>query len=361
MNMIPTKFFANRKALSNEGKSPILRRGQRSVASRNIRNLASPKLPSVHTSPVTPLASETGKKGAVGHGSDFLDFAKSSLLLKKWEIANGGLRYSDVNVRSIFQSKPREIAKVASAAKDLLIATAGVRDQSLARSRERAFADRMVQAVEQGIHENIRTAMAELSRFPRISEFSPRELLWIKFLAGDTVQGFRYENCQAFRMDSDSNLETKHDYVQVLFPSWAPSHFANPDLYIRDKVDLWKALVRECPTLALNINLNIQLNAIRMLHFWGFKFAFEEDLLNVPSTGRVFVVLKDNPNSPLHEDGDHNALRATRLIGALKMFGCFNGLLKIFAEGLLPKHYSKHSSYQYWLRAWENSNIPNFY
>jgi hypothetical protein len=108
-----------------------------------------------------------------------------------------------------------------------------------------------------------------------------------------------------------------------------------------------------------NINLNIQLNAIRMLHFWGFKFAFVRDTpdpkWNRWKIDRVFVNLEDNPGSPLHSGTDHNTLRATRFIETLEMFGCFNGLLKIFAEGLLPEYYSQHPSWQYWHKAWENT------
>jgi hypothetical protein len=149
-----------------------------------------------------------------------------------------------------------------------------------------------------------------------------------------------------------------------LFPSWGPSSVTNKDLHIRDKVETWKALLRECPTLKRNIRLNLQLNTIRMLHFWKFKFAFIQDNPSKLGAGifiRVFITLKDNLESPLHGSTDHNTLRATRVIEALKMFGCFSGLLKIFAEGLLFTHYRGHPSFQHWENAWRNRNIPDFY
>jgi hypothetical protein len=268
------------------------------------------------------------------------------------------------DIAEIVNLSPQEIARLAYNNQDFLMATAVLADQSPAGSAERNFADRIFRAVEQGIQTNLSAAMVELDKFSRKGEFQGRYLEWVRFLAGETVAGLRYPNCQAFRVDSDIHLENYHDYVQVVFPSWEPSGYHNKDLYIRDKVETWKALIKECPSLARNIQLNIQLNAIRMLHFWGYRFYFTQDAPNVPGVVRVFVNLEDNPNSPLHKLGDHNELRVTRFLEALVMFGCFGGLFHIFAEGFLPEYYAKHPSFsKYWVKVFEGyrKTIPDLY
>jgi hypothetical protein len=235
-----------------------------------------------------------------------------------------------------------------------LMATAALLDQSPVGSSNRNLAERLLVAVEQGIAAAVPTAMGELDRFSEKGKFSERELNWIKFLAGETVKGFHYANCQAFRADSDRNLESGHDYVQVVFPSWAPSQYSNRDLFIRDKFETWKKLSTDCPMIMLIIYLNVQLNAIRMIHFWGFLFDFEQDAEPIHDNYvRTFVIIMDNPDSPLHRAGDHNALRATRFIETLGMFGCFGDLLKIFFEGLLVEYFQGHPSIEYWYKAWE--------
>jgi hypothetical protein len=62
----------------------------------------------------------------------------------------------------------------------------------------------------------------------------------------------------------------------------------------------------------------------------------------------------DDPNSPLHKINNHNTLRATRLIEALKMFGYDDfGLMKELTKDLLfTKHYDGNPSQEYWLRAY---------
>jgi hypothetical protein len=76
-----------------------------------------------------------------------------------------------------------------------------------------------------------------------------------------------------------------------------------------------------------------------MLHFWRFRFAFQEDT----------IVLVDNPSSVLHINEDHNTKRATRFIEALKMFGC-EDLVGVFGT-LLRRYYQESSSYKHWVNA----------
>ncbi|MDR1590788.1 MAG: hypothetical protein LBR92_02205, partial [Puniceicoccales bacterium] len=291
------------------------------------------------------------------------DFIEVPPSFENWEKATGAWLPYCKDVAAVSKLTPQEMLEWIGGGNTVyLCPTAVLKDQAPAQSKEQNFADHIFRSVEQGIQADLPTVMTELNKFSRKSEFSARELKWIEFLAGGTVSEFCYPNCQAFRKDSDANLESKHDYIQVVFPSYEASAHANQDLYIKDKIDTWKALIKACPTLKRNIRLNMQLNAIRMLHFWGFKFAFEQDVPNMWNTNaiRTFVVLKDNPNSPLHEHGNHNTLRATRFIEALEMFGSFH-FSRNFSEGLLPKYYSKHPSYSYWIKAFEMKSKINLY
>jgi hypothetical protein len=269
-------------------------------------------------------------------------------VLDAWKSMGRGKKVEDLT-----SCTPLELIRRLSYREEFLMATAALMDQSPTGSTGRALAERLLAFVERGIFENVPTAMAELNGFSEKGRFSERELNWIKFLCGADVQGFCYKNCQAFRADSDYDLENRHDYIQIVFPSWAPSQYGNQDLYIRDKAEIWKKLLKTCPNVRHNIYLNMQLNAIRMLHFWRFRFTFIQD--DIGDFTRTFVSLVDNPNSPLHKNGDHNTLRATRFIEALEMFGCFGDFLKIFSEGLLPEYYSSHPSWKYWYQAWEKT------
>jgi hypothetical protein len=352
------------QALPNVGRPAILSNGLGKTVLTGAGSIVLPKPPPGQTVLARPPAGGVEKKGAAGQRRANPNFVDAPPSLEVWEKATGA-RALLTQIRNF---TPQEMVQFAGDNQSILKATVVPGDQAPKGSQEQNFADFVMRSVKQGILESLPVAMAELNSFSRKSEFQGRQLEWVKFLAGETInvddtankatgEKFPYASCQAFWDDSDTNLESKHDYVQIVFPSWGPSSNCNRDLYIRDNVETWKALLRECPTVKRNIHLNIQLNAIRMLHFWGFRFAFTQDAPNpIWNVDRVFVILEDNLSSPLHRDGDHNALRATRFIEALKMFGCFNGLLKIFAEGLLPEYYSKHHVYKkYWTKAWENT------
>ncbi|MDR1907229.1 MAG: soluble NSF attachment family protein [Puniceicoccales bacterium] len=297
------------------------------VATKPVLTLLQPAPKPVSKNIVSALPREPSASRSKSENSD----AKNNLhsnLFKNWE------KMADVS--SVTSLTPQTIAKEAFQKGDFLMATAALKDQSQTGSPEWKFANRILESVEQGIREKLPTALKELNRFSEKNKFDARELKWIEFLAGKDVEGLRYKNCQAFRNDTDNKLEGNHDYVQVVFPSWSPSRYFNKDLYISRNVKTWKALLKDCPNIRRNIQLNMQLNAIRMLHFWKFHFAFQGDR----------VILEDNSQSPLHEDGNHNTLRATRFIRALRMFRC-RSLLNVF-KILLEEHYKNSSSYQKW-------------
>jgi hypothetical protein len=192
-------------------------------------------------------------------------------------------------------------------------------------------------------------AMEELNRFPARGGFIEQELNWIKFLIGANAEGFPYRNCMEFLLDSDSNLESKHNYVQIILPSLRPSAHANIGLHILHKINTWGDLLTQCLTARELIRLNMILNAIRMLRFWGFRFVF------IRNNGRILIVLNDNPNSPLHRVGNHNRLRATRLMEALRMFGCFE-LADILRSLLSNDNYRGDPSIPFWQDAYANTH-----
>ncbi|MDR0740607.1 MAG: hypothetical protein LBF34_02765 [Puniceicoccales bacterium] len=218
---------------------------------------------------------------------------------------------------------------------------------------------RFLDILEQFVKRNLSVAMAELDRFSRRNEFRGQQLSWVRSLAGGTVQGFCYPNCQAFWDDTDAKLEANHDYIQVFFPSLGPSQYANQDLYIRDNVETWKALRLECPTLWENIRINMVISTLRMLHFWGLRIAFPENVerfmhnLTVENFGDFdfphAITIIDNPNSVLHRAGDHNRLRLTRVIMALQLFGCedYNDKIREYLEA----NYPRDESFNFWMRA----------
>jgi hypothetical protein len=212
---------------------------------------------------------------------------------------------------------------------------------------------------EQKISDNLSAAESELNNFPRRNEFNGRELNWIKFLIGGNIPSqfvernsesspkFRYANCRDFRRENNENLENYHNYVQVVFPNLSRSGSANFDLHLSRAPGVWRALCTSCPNVRRNMRLNMQLNAIYMLQFWGFRFDF----------GRNGIVLVDNPGSVLHAAWDHNQSRATRFIEALQQFGC-KDLLTMF-KTLLESNYQNNSSYHsHWRTALNNPFTP---
>jgi hypothetical protein len=217
---------------------------------------------------------------------------------------------------------------------------------------------RFLDFTKQSVASNLSVAMAELDRFSRRNELRERQLSWVRFLAGGTVQGFCYPNCRAFWDDTDSNLERNHDYIQVVFPNLSPGS-ANKDLYIRGNVETWSALHRECPTLWLNVQINMVISALRMLHFWGLRIAFPENVerfmhnLTVESfDGSDFphaITIIDNRGSVLHKERDHNRLRLSRMIIALQLFGCEDHKDKI--GEYLRANYPRDEAFNFWMRA----------
>jgi hypothetical protein len=232
-----------------------------------------------------------------------------SVLLNNWGTATGA------DVKLAAQWSAEEVGQKVLQSDDLLIATAALQDQSQTGSGAWKFASNIFELIEQYVESHLKDAGEELSNFQSAkstTKFTKKELNWIRFLYGATVpsvsvsnEGFCYVNGRAFRSDSDGHLEEHHDYVQVVFPNWSPSNHANQDLYIGHNSQAWKDLLARFPHLKNNVRLNMQLNAIRMLHFWKFRFAFQGNK----------VILVDDPTSVIHSPS-HNDIRVTRFIEA---------------------------------------------
>ena len=97
---------------------------------------------------------------------------------------------------------------------------------------------------------------------------------WIKILSGETIENgdFRYKSGAEFRRDNDENLEKYHDFIQVFFPTYEASQFANEDLNINACRELWEKVAAEKGQATIKrIQREMRLNFIRMLLFWGFK------------------------------------------------------------------------------------------
>lgn len=175
-----------------------------------------------------------------------------------------------------------------------------------------------------------------------------RQENWIRILAGETIPNeyFRYNSGREFRQDTDENLETNHDFIQVFFPTYEQSRFANPDLNIDSCRELWRQVATEENHATIKcIQREMLMNSIRMLLFWGFKvvlnipdIAGNTPLAYEPSDSRKLF----SPDSPDCLEGhdfqlirialdvatpwssnvdDHNRLRITRVLKSLKIFG----------------------------------------
>ena len=175
---------------------------------------------------------------------------------------------------------------------------------------------------------------------------------WIKILSGETIENgdFRYKSGAEFRRDNDENLEKYHDFIQVFFPNYVMSRYANPDLNINACRELWeKVATEESQATITRIQREMRLNFIRMLLFWGFsvelniktgnesqkcvyqpsdsKGLFENNSLHYLKN-RDFTLEKiyfiANDKEWVNGTDNHNRLRITRVLMALKIFGLDN-------------------------------------
>ena len=183
-----------------------------------------------------------------------------------------------------------------------------------------------------------------------------REGNWIKFLSGEEIQGkiFKFKSCEEFRKANDKNLESHHDYIQVVFPNLEQSGYANKDLYLNKNLEKWKELMQD-EELRLKIQKNLKLNLIRILKFFGFEVTLGEDSeitkLVAKNDGVAFI------------PGNHNSLRLTRVLKCLKIFGLDNEYNLIINSinsnkeimTKIEKNPTLKKSYEYWIKSKETN------
>lgn len=168
---------------------------------------------------------------------------------------------------------------------------------------------------------------------------------WVDFLKGMPTPNLcsRFDSCEEFRNLSDDKLEQFHDYVQIVFPNLERSKYANQNLYLKKNLNDWKKLLSD-KTTRCEIQKNLKQNLIRMLRFWKFE-VFHDRNFNITK-------LTAGDSGQPFENDNHNALRMTRVLLSLKLFGLNNEHKLIMAT--IKKKHRNCSSYSYW-RSTENT------
>ena len=192
--------------------------------------------------------------------------------------------------------------------------------------------------VDNNGNDNINNAHINTPNNIKLINFEKREVNWIKFLCGEEISdsSFVFSSCDKFREADDKKLEEYHNYVQVVFPSFDKSSFANQDLYIGKNSEKWKEIMSN-PDLRSKIQENMRLNLIRMLKFWEFDLVID---------GRKITSLSSKNNASPFINGNHNGSRMTRVLKCLKLFGLNNEYDLIMDD--INKNHSKCDSYKYW-------------
>jgi hypothetical protein len=178
-----------------------------------------------------------------------------------------------------------------------------------------------------------------------VKNMTPLFKCWIDFLCGCTIdlnnlapKGKElppHKSAQVFRDNTNDNLESCHNYVQVIFPNQLigvanRSLFLDSNELMTDKsiaLDALLALLKKHPTIASKIKLNLMVNSSRMFQFWGLEYAIDENDKVILKTGNWPDAKKKlSPN-------DHNNLRVTRVLLALGIFG-LNSIRDVFLKAL---------------------------
>ena len=151
-------------------------------------------------------------------------------------------------------------------------------------------------------------------------QFDANEQEWIKFLVGegDSCTQQRFKDCSQFlKWDTSGNsmMESKHDYVQIVFPTAEKSNFANNDLYFdRLGKDKWTNFFTKNKNIFEKIRYNLNLRLIHMLKFWGFE-------VNINNKTQKIESLSVSKSKVLQQNFDHNQQRFTRVLHCLRLFG----------------------------------------
>lgn len=174
---------------------------------------------------------------------------------------------------------------------------------------------------------------------------------WINILSGKNAgksshngEKWCYTSADKFRKDSDENLENYHNYIQAMFPNHVKSRFTNPDLVVNEEFrELWAKRVARDAKLPTKVQQQMRLNLIRMLKFWGYKVDGDKNgirSITFDSAPEKAVAYKENVDKK-----NHNNLRITRVLIALRLFG-LNHEAQLFWNVLQQS--SNEGSKKYW-------------
>ncbi|OTB04886.1 hypothetical protein M426DRAFT_320466 [Hypoxylon sp. CI-4A] len=116
----------------------------------------------------------------------------------------------------------------------------------------------------------------------------------------------------------DNLLESKHDFIQWLFPTHVPS------AYVANAPVLDEATIRHFRSHQ-GILLNMKLALVRMMRFYGFDVRYTV-------AGCLVMERPGGREKFLHwiRRGDHNQKRITRIIASLRLMGLGNEAQNIY-------------------------------
>lgn len=193
----------------------------------------------------------------------------------------------------------------------------------------------------------------------------PEFKTWIKFLAGDTqARTSDYSNIYAVRQLSSDCLEHNHNYIQLLFPNSRKGVIPTYYLDSNNALNHFANLYQNNATFRNLYTLNLKLSFFCMMKFYGCTTEYSSDssdpIYQNPPTFTWKLKRVDSSSSKIDKwISDHNCLRLTRILIALKM---------AHIDDLATMLYSALQTYGeednlYWKNAAENKNYsttPSF-
>lgn len=131
----------------------------------------------------------------------------------------------------------------------------------------------------------------------------------------------------------DASMESRHDYIQVLFPTTQRSRSV-PNAPLLSDAMLNDILLNK-PHVLMRIQEGLYLSFSRMLRFYGLA-------IEGANTAMPFV-LETTHIARWRAPRDHNALRISRIISCLRLFNLDSlaDAFKMYLQQSLPNHPSQ--------------------
>lgn len=130
-----------------------------------------------------------------------------------------------------------------------------------------------------------------------------------KNLSGDTLQGL-WNRGKWWYYNGWKDLETKHDYIQWLFPNSIPSRF-NPNAPVINQKDV-RIFTKQEPERMNELRQRLLHSFHLMLPFYGLEVSDQGIQKACNFSKRALVWLTPD---------NHNFLRLTRILSSLELFG----------------------------------------